>query len=145
MDMRWKCAYQTFEDLAYLKSLDSPEKNRNISCLENVIFVDYFAVKVDGSDVNRGSCIITPRGFTIPKRRKILSFTDLLSSQIICELTRVFIHAWRSGCIYHHSLPPIKKNEQYPEKWPVARKTKCRWKQHLDINRYRIFWFACCA
>ena len=46
----------------YLKSSDAHEKNCNISCqpnilsAENLIFQDFCAVKVNGSDVNPGIC-----------------------------------------------------------------------------------------
>ena len=51
--------YTVFGNFEYLYSLDSPEKNCNIYILsaENFIFINFFAVKVDGSDVNPGICL----------------------------------------------------------------------------------------
>ena len=53
-------------DFSYLLYLDPCDKNCNISChFENVIFVDFLAVKVNRSDVTPGICLVTPQCFTI--------------------------------------------------------------------------------
>ena len=70
-----------FGDFTYLQSLDTPEKNCNISCrLKMLSSWNFLTVKVDGNDVNPGICFVTPGCFNVQTSHEFENFCSFSSN-----------------------------------------------------------------
>ena len=97
----WKNVYPGFGDFTYLKSSDAHEQNCNISCQsKNFIFKDFFAVKVNGSDVNPGICA----GFSY---RQIPGLTSYPSTLTAKKYMKMNFSADKIGCNFSHEYLKI--------------------------------------
>ena len=75
----------------------------NILSVEYFIFADFFAVKVDGSDVNPGICLINLGCFNIQTSHGFENFCLFLSNSTYSVQTRGIYFQYVYHCVFNYN------------------------------------------